>query len=177
MSMPPLLPVIKPEIPVGYRFIAVTLRDPAAPLAIMGWPTIRRDVAGGPEYSYPITPENVAARIKQENLDVLSWRVIEYEDIPEDRTYRDALTDDGTKLKHDMPKAREIHRNHMRYARIHVLTALDIEYQRADEQADAAAKARIAAKKQALRDLPASPEIEAATTTDDLKAFWPEALK
>jgi len=177
MPMPTLLPIIEPEIPEGYCFVAVTLRDPSLPVAIMGWPTKRRDYPEGPMYDYPITPENVAARIQQERLDVVSWRVIRYEDIPKDRTYRDALADDGTKLHHDMSKAREIHREHLRSFRGKALADLDVEYQRADEKGDKAGKARVVALKQELRDITAHPDIEAAQTTDELKAVWHEALK
>jgi len=177
MPMPTLLPTIEPVIPDGYRFIAVTLRDPAAPVAIMGWPTKRRDSPDGTIHDYPITPEAVEVRIAQERLDAVSWREIAYEDIPKDRTYRDALSDDGTRLYHDMPKAREIHREHLRSFRGKALADLDVEYQRADEKGDKAGKARVVALKQELRDITAHPDIEAAQTTDELKAVWHEALK
>jgi len=177
MPMPTLLPTIEPVIPDGYRFIAVTLRDPAAPVAIMGWPTKRRDSPDGTIHDYPITPGAVEARLAQERLDAVSWREIAYEDIPKDRTYRDALADDGTRLYHDMPKAREIHREHLRSFRGKALADLDVEYQRADEKGDKAGKARVVALKQELRDITAHPDIEAAQTTDELKAVWHEALK
>jgi len=177
MPMPTLLPTVEPVIPEGYRFVAVTLRDPSLPVAIMGWPTKRRDSPDGPIYDYPITPEAVEARIRQERLDVESWRVVEYEDIPKDRTYRDALADDGTRLYHDMPKAREIHREHLRSFRGKALADLDVEYQRADEKADKKEKARVVALKQELRDITAHPGIEAAQTTDELRAVWHAALK
>jgi len=177
MPMPTLLPIIEPVIPEGYRFIAVTLRDPSAPVAIMGWPTKRRDSPDGTIHDYPITPEAVEVRIAQERLDAVSWREIAYEDIPKDRTYRDALADDGTRLYHDMPKAREIHREHLRSFRGKALADLDVEYQRADEKGDKAGKARVVALKQELRDITAHPDIEAAQTTDELKAVWHEALK
>ena len=57
------------------------------------------------------------------------------------------------------------------------LAALDVEYQHADERGDVAEKARIAAKKQALRDVTADPAIEAAQTPEALKAVWPDILK
>ena len=36
------------------------------------------------------------------------WRLVQPSEIPADRTYRDALVDDGTKLKHDPDKVRAI---------------------------------------------------------------------
>ena len=70
----------------------------------------------------------------------------------------------------DMAKAREIHKTHIRRARTSLLTALDIEFQQAQEtSADTSA---IVAKKQALRDAPADSAIEAATDEAGLKAQW-----
>ncbi|MEJ0012348.1 MAG: hypothetical protein WDM94_06895 [Bauldia sp.] len=76
-----------------------------------------------------------------------------------------------------MDKARAIHCDRMRAARAPRLAALDIAYQRADESGDAAAKAAVAARKQALRDVTADPAIAAAETPDALKAVWPEILQ
>jgi hypothetical protein len=47
---------------------------------------------------------------------------------------------------------------------------LDMAYLRADESKDEVAKATIAAEKQALRDAPADPAIDAAGTPEELKA-------
>jgi hypothetical protein len=73
----------------------------------------------------------------------------------------------------DMTKAREIWRNKIREARAEKLKALDVQYQRADEEGDADAKAAVVAKKKALRDAPADPAIDAATTVEELKKVWP----
>jgi hypothetical protein len=74
----------------------------------------------------------------------------------------------------NMDKAREIHREKVREARNPKLAAKDVEFQRALETgADTSA---IVADKQALRDAPASAAIEAATTSDELKASWDAEL-
>lgn len=74
----------------------------------------------------------------------------------------------------NMIKARDIHRAKMRETRASLFAALDVDYQRATEtNADTSV---IVAKKQALRDVTADPEIEAAQTTEELKAVWPEIL-
>jgi hypothetical protein len=179
MPIPNMLPAVygEPTIPEGYVFIAVTVHDPAAPVAIMGWPTLRRDGPDGTITAYPVTPEAVALRCQQDQLDVKSWRVVRYADIPKDRTYRDAWADVGTAaLVHDLTKAKQIHRTHLRVARQPKLDALDVAYQKADEAGDKAEKKRVAAAKQALRDLPAHPAIDAAQTIEDLRAVWPEDL-
>ena len=70
----------------------------------------------------------------------------------------------------NMSKAKDIHKKHIREARIPKLAELDVEYQRATEtSADTSA---IVAKKQALRDYPAHAGITTAQNTQDLKADW-----
>ena len=73
----------------------------------------------------------------------------------------------------DMSKARDIWRDKIRAERDARFKDLDVAYQRADETGDAVKKADIAAQKQALRDAPADPAIDAATTPEELKAIWP----
>lgn len=73
----------------------------------------------------------------------------------------------------DMGIARDIWRNKIRAERAKRFQELDVAYQRADEEGNAAKKADIAEKKQALRDAPADPAIEAAATPEELKAIWP----
>ena len=74
----------------------------------------------------------------------------------------------------DMTKARNIHRDRMRAARASKLAALDVAFQRALETGGDTVS--IVAQKQALRDVTANPEIEAAQTPDDLKKVWPDLL-
>ena len=77
-------------------------------------------------------------------------------------------------IKTDMAKAREIHKNKIRDARIPKLQELDVEFQKAQEiSADTSA---IVTKKNALRDAPADSAIDAATDEASLKAQWNEAI-
>lgn len=105
--------------------------------------------------------------------DAINPRFVAPEDVPTDRTFREAWKPD---LTLDMDRARDIWRDKMRAAREPMLAALDIEYQRADERGDAGAKQSVAAQKQSLRDVTADPAIDAALTPDDLKAIWPACL-
>ena len=74
----------------------------------------------------------------------------------------------------DMAKAKELHKDNIRNARSLKFPDLDVEYNKAQETgADTTA---IVAKKQALRDAPADSAIDAATTTDQLKAQWNTAI-
>lgn len=95
-------------------------------------------------------------------------RIVEDADIPTDRTFRNAWRPDFTI---DMQKAREVVRSRIRHARTPILEALDKDYMRALEAGDTARCLEIVAKKQALRDAPANPAIEAAQTPDELKAL------
>ena len=70
----------------------------------------------------------------------------------------------------DMAKAKEIHKTHIRNARAPKLAELDIEFQKAQETG--ASTTDIVAKKQALRDAPASAGITTAATTTELKQQW-----
>lgn len=104
---------------------------------------------------------------------VKAHRVIKREEIPEDRTFRAAWRATAKQINVNMNAAREIQRNHIRKLRDGMFPALDAAYLRADELGDAEQKRAIAAEKQRLRDLPADPRIEAATTPDELKAIVP----
>ena len=63
-----------------------------------------------------------------------------------------------------------IHKDKIRAVRTPLLTALDVEYQRAQEVGTATTA--IVAKKQALRDAPADSGIAAASDEAALKAQW-----
>ena len=75
-------------------------------------------------------------------------------------------------IKFNLDKAKELHKENIRFARSPKLKALDIDFQRALETDDATKKAEVIAKKQALRDAPADSSIDAATDADALKAQW-----
>ena len=74
----------------------------------------------------------------------------------------------------DMAKAKEIHKENIRAVREPLLSALDIEFQRALETG--ASTTDIVAKKKALRDAPADSAIDAATDEAGLKAQWNSSI-
>jgi hypothetical protein len=110
-------------------------------------------------------------------LPIAGWRVLKDDEIPEDRTFRNAWKDTPKGIAVDMPKAREIHKARLRNIRAPLLADLDTEYMRADEAGDAAEKKRIAKRKQELRDVTDHPAIAKAKTPDELKAAIPPALE
>lgn len=79
-------------------------------------------------------------------------------------------------FKINIEKAKEIHKDHLRSVRFQELQRLDIEFMKAVESGDSEKIAEISAKKQELRDITASPEIENATSVENLKSHWPEVL-
>ena len=70
----------------------------------------------------------------------------------------------------DMTKAKAIHKDKIREARVKKLAELDVDFQRALETG--ASTTDIVTKKQALRDAPADSAIDAATDEAGLKAQW-----
>lgn len=97
---------------------------------------------------------------------------------PAERTFRDAWEatgDDTGVIGINMDKAKELWREKIRMARVPELEQLDAAFMKALEiGADTTA---IVAAKQALRDAPVDPAIDAATTPDELKAVQPAGLK
>ena len=70
----------------------------------------------------------------------------------------------------DMAKARELHKEKIRNARVSKLAELDIEFQKALETSSSTTD--IVSKKQALRNAPADSGIASAKTEAELKAQW-----
>tara|TARA_R100000773_G_C4218184_1_gene116673 strand:+ start:1552 stop:2010 length:459 start_codon:yes stop_codon:yes gene_type:complete len=104
----------------------------------------------------------------------VSTYVVDKETIPNDRSFRNAWTFDGSKFGTNMTTAKEIHKNFIREARIQKLKDLDIEFQKALETS--ASTTDIIAKKKALRDAPADSAIDSASTESDLKKQWNSSI-
>jgi hypothetical protein len=77
----------------------------------------------------------------------------------------------------NMTKARAIHLEEIRRVRNEELVKEDVTFMRAVEAEDTDAQATIKAKKQTLRDLPATFDITTdVDTPEKLKAKWPTEL-
>ncbi|WP_431014681.1 hypothetical protein [Bradyrhizobium pachyrhizi] len=122
--------------------------------------------------------EDALQRALQKDVppDAVNPTIIDRDQIPQDRTFRDAWRHVGEEIRHDMDRCRDIHRDRMRSARLPRLAALDVEYQRAEEAGDMARKRDIAAEKQVLRDVTKLPELDSTKSPDDLKAVWPQDI-
>lgn len=95
--------------------------------------------------------------------------------VPTDRTFRAAWVNTDSKLTIDMAKARNIHLDRIRIKRNAELSKLDIQATKAQDMGDTEALTQIRARKQELRDLPATlaPTLASANSTDALKAIQP----
>lgn len=116
------------------------------------------------------------ATAEQLSVTVVGWRRLsqtEHEQFNQDRPYRNALVDRGDRIEHDVVKARECCRNIVRYQRAQVMPVLDGEYMRALGQGDRAEQGIIETKRQAWRDAPANPLIDAVQSVAELKAILP----
>ena len=94
------------------------------------------------------------------------FRIVNDDEIPSDRTFRNAWQDTNG-ITVDMPKAQEITKDRLRAERAPLLTALDVQYQRATE--DGRDTTIIISEKQRLRDV--TKLADTATTLDELKAL------
>lgn len=99
----------------------------------------------------------------------LEWRIVSVKNIPSDRTFRNAWTDDNATntVDVDMHKARNIHMTNIRLKRNKKLQELDIETMRGKD---------VQSKKQVLRDLPKKTDLSKAKTPEDLMKIWPKEL-
>jgi len=94
--------------------------------------------------------------------------------VPNNRDFRGAWSLSGNVISEDLTKAKEIFKDKVREVRKPLLEAKDVELMKALEAgSDTSA---IASAKQALRDAPAAPAIDAASNMTELKAAWDASL-
>lgn len=108
--------------------------------------------------------------------DAINLQTITFDQIPNDRTFRNAWEHSGNKVQVNMNKAREIHMNQIREVRDKKLASLDVETIKALGSGNSNAVAVVEAQKQKLRDIPQTLDLTKATTPEELKAIWPEEL-
>lgn len=107
---------------------------------------------------------------------LVGWRRLsleEHEMFNKDRVYRNALKDDGGKIKHDMPKARELHKARLRHLNGDKFMSLDRQWVDASASGKKSEADAIEAKRKALRDFVNDPRIDAAQTIEELKLIVP----
>jgi len=92
---------------------------------------------------------------------------------PDERVFRESweVNEETAVISVNIERAKDVWRDKIRQARIEPLANLDADYMKALETG--ADTTNIIAQKQALRDAPALPSIDAASTTDELTAIQP----
>lgn len=109
-------------------------------------------------------------------VDAMNPRFINDENIPADRTFRDAWRDTGTMVDVDMSRARMIHMNRIRVARDNELKKLDVEWIARAARDDTTGAAKTETKRQALREIPQTLDLSIAPDPVTLKVLWPTAI-
>lgn len=139
---------------------------------------LRRWPVDGASVEWAETIDEFYARIIAKDVpkDATNLVMVNESEIPQDRTFRDALAIIDEKIVYDMPKCREIHKEKLRQLRAPKLSALDVEFMRAVEAGDIQLQQDIGLRKQALRDVTAVPELTSAATPEALKLVIPDVL-
>lgn len=107
---------------------------------------------------------------------VHSSRIVEDTIFPEDKTFREAWTDDGEQIDTDMPRARVIHLENIRKAREEKFLEMGFPVQLDADLEAAVIPVETRATLETLRDIPQTFDLSGAGTPEELKALWPEEL-
>lgn len=116
-------------------------------------------------------------RMELDGLTLLGWRRLsddEHKMFERDRVYRDAMEDVGGKVGHNMAKARELHRAHLRHKNGDRFMTLDREWVNKSAAGDKRGADDVEAERKRLRDFVSDPRIDAAATLDELKTIVPD---
>jgi hypothetical protein len=139
-----------------------------------------KDVDGNVSVVCP-TPEfienggTMAQFLERSVPDGVIFEELHKDDIPSDRYFRNAWKLDAG-ISVDRAKAEAIHMFNLRVQRDEMLSELDVPFQRALESKDVVEQDVIAAKKNALRDMPQNVDMSLLDTPDKIKAFMPDVL-
>jgi len=173
-----------------YVEIPVMLEFPTEPAAVMNYtvqgcgdvlPVGASWIGTGPWWTRPPTRENIQRKIDERTAArneagelihaeaPIRWTQVNPAEIPQDRTYRNALCCVGDKVRYDMPKAREWHRKMLRHERARKFVELDGDRAAAARTGNSALVADIDAKAQRWADAPADPRIDEAQSVEELK--------
>ena len=173
-----------------YVEIPVLIEFPTEPAAVMNYtcqgrgdvlPEGAKWIGNGPWWVRPPTTENIQRKIDERNSArnavgellhpeaPVRWVQVHPTEIPQDRTYRNALCCVDGKVQHDMVKAREWHRKLLRHERAAKFQELDGQWMRAAGQGNKAEQDVVEVERQKWRDAPADPRIDAAQSVEELK--------
>jgi hypothetical protein len=144
-------------------------------IQVMQFVTLVKRNKDDPGFIREPTPANIEAEITKARIPALYWWIIDPASLPQDRTFRNAWKDEGSrKIAIDMPRAREIHMDRIRIARDAKLEETDKLVARLD---GAAVPEELKAQRQKLRDIPQTLDLSKCETIEQLKAAVPDELK
>lgn len=109
-------------------------------------------------------------------LDAINVQIMERSKLPSDLYFRNAWELNVDKIEISKQKALDIHVNRIRYARGKELEKLDKAWMRASGQKNTQEADAIEAKRQYLRDLPQTLNLNDFNSVEEIKAFWPQDL-
>jgi len=135
-------------------------------------------------YSRTASDVNIAVDISRFNEQwtqlgdptLVGWRRLsdaEHEMFNQNRWHRNALEDVGGKIQHNMPKARQLHREMLQHYNGDKLLGLDRDWVNASIAKDNAKLKATEGKRKALADTVVDPRIEAAKTIEELLLVTP----
>lgn len=99
----------------------------------------------------------------------LDYYIVDADELPEDRAFREAWVVDGGAIDIDLDKAKDAWKEKLRQDRAPLLEALDIDFMRAVENSDTVKQNQVKDQKQVLRDI--TNLVDAAETLEDIKAI------
>ena len=151
----------------------IIYNDPETGILVEMFPCLQEI---NPATDKPFTVQEIADK---DVPDGVPYSIVEDSAIPTDQSFRDAwkgvaVGTPDVYVQHNMVKAIEIHKKNIRNTREPLLSALDVDFQRALETS--ADTSTIVAKKQALRDAPAASGISTSTSITQLKAQWDTSI-
>ena len=116
------------------------------------------------------TEDEFLARIQAKDVpsDAINPQIVDESTIPADRTFRNALRQNGSILIHDMPTCRQIQEQRMETSRRIKMHNLLMREELGEN---------VAAEKAVLRAINARALCQAAQTPEELKAAMPDILK
>lgn len=156
-------------------FVRIAISKSDGGVAIMQFLTLVKRNEEDPGFIREATPANIEEELTKSGYGGRPWRIILDDEIPQDRTFRDAWTDTG-KIEHDMEKARAIQQE--RLNRLAKAKTEEMAHEVLDALLDdnVPKLTTLRAKRTAILSIPGI-DIAKAATVEDLKAMWPEELK
>lgn len=119
---------------------------------------------------YPLLAKDGRVMLDWRKLSAEEHALFSEREVGQRRWYRNALTDVNGVLRHDMTKAKEMHRDRLRHSRSRALARLDGEWMRASGRGETILAASIDQVRQRLRDWPKDPRIEHCQSIVELRA-------